>query len=41
MASGNDMKAHQATYEGFMALVKYSIPVLAVITAVVIHLISK
>ncbi|MEY4160324.1 MAG: hypothetical protein RLZZ136_945 [Pseudomonadota bacterium] len=40
MATGNDIKANQATYDGFMGLVKISIPVLAVITAVVIKLIA-
>lgn len=40
MASGNDMKAHEGTYEGFMTLLKFSIPVLVVITVVVIALIS-
>lgn len=40
MASGNNMKAHQGTYDGFMALIKVSIPVLVVITIVVIKLIS-
>lgn len=40
MASGNDMKAHQGTYDGFMTLIKVTIPVLAVITIVVIKLIS-
>lgn len=40
MASGNDMKAHEGTYEGFMTMLKVSIPVLVVITVVVIALIS-
>ena len=40
MASGNDMKAHAATYGGFMTLLKVAIPLLAVITIVVIALIS-
>ena len=40
MASGNDMKAHEATYGGFMTLIKYSLPVIAVITIVVILLIA-
>jgi hypothetical protein len=40
MASGNDIKANRETYEGFMGLVKISIPVLAVITIVVIKLIA-
>ncbi|MFC4294800.1 aa3-type cytochrome c oxidase subunit IV [Novosphingobium tardum] len=40
MASGNDMKAHGSTYEGFIAMVKWAIPVIAVIVVVVILLIS-
>ena len=40
MASGNDMKMHESTYGGFMALIKYSIPVIAVIVVVVILLIA-
>ena len=40
MASANDMKAHNGTYEGFISLLKVSIPVLAIITAVVIALIA-
>ena len=39
MASGNDIKASQATYEGFITLIKVSIPVLTLITALVIYLI--
>ena len=40
MASGNDLKASQATYEGFINLIKVSIPVLALITIVVLKLIA-
>ena len=40
MATGNDMKAHGATYEGFIGLIKWSIPVIAVIAVIVILLIS-
>ena len=40
MASGNDMKAHGSTYDGFIGLVKWTIPVVALITALVIFLIS-
>ncbi|MEJ6008539.1 aa3-type cytochrome c oxidase subunit IV [Novosphingobium aquae] len=40
MASGNDMKAHNSTYTSFLGMLKWAIPVLAVITAVVIALIS-
>jgi len=40
MSSANDMKAARATYEGFIGLIKVSIPVLAVIVAVVIMIIQ-
>lgn len=40
MASGNDIKAARATYEGFIGLIKVSIPVLALITALVIYLLT-
>lgn len=40
MASANDMKAHNGTYAGFLSMLKVSIPVLAIITAVVIALIA-
>lgn len=40
MASGNDMKAAKATYEGFIGLIKWSVPLTALITAVVIVLIQ-
>jgi hypothetical protein len=41
MASGNDMKFHNATYDGFLTLLKWSTPFIIVIAAVVIFLISK
>ncbi|MEP7221042.1 MAG: aa3-type cytochrome c oxidase subunit IV [Novosphingobium sp.] len=40
MASGNDMKAAEATYGGFVSLIKYSIPAIAIIAAIVIKLIA-
>ena len=40
MTTGNDMHAHGATYEGFIALLKWSIPVIAVISTLVVLLIS-
>ena len=40
MASGNDMKAHGATYSGFITLIKWSIPIVAITTALVLILIS-
>lgn len=41
MASGNDMKFHNSTYSGFLSLLKWSAPVIAVIAAGVIFLISR
>ena len=41
MASGNDMKAHRGTYGGFVALVKWTVPILAAIGLLVIILISN
>ena len=41
MASGNDMKAHQGTYGSFIALLKWSVPILAAIGLLVIILISN
>lgn len=40
MASGNDMKAHGATYEAFIGMLKWSVPLIAVIAAVVVVLIA-
>ena len=40
MASGNDMKFHNATYGGFITLVKWSTPIIALIAAVVVVLIA-
>lgn len=40
MASGNDMKFHNATYEGFLSLLKWSTPFIILIAAVVVVLIS-
>jgi hypothetical protein len=41
MATGNDMKAHKGTYSGFIALLKWSVPVLAIIVLVVILAIAE
>lgn len=41
MASGNDMKFHNATYDGFLSLLKWSTPFIVVIAAGVIFLISR
>ena len=40
MASGNDMKAAEKTYEGFINLLKWSVPLTALITLVVVILIA-
>lgn len=40
MGSANDIKAAQATYDGFISLIKYSVPVIAVIVAFVIYIIQ-
>ena len=40
MASGNDMKAHNSTYEAFIANLKWSVPVIAVIAAIVVLVIA-
>lgn len=41
MASANDMKAAEKTYAGFIANLKWSVPVLAIITAIIVVLISN
>lgn len=40
MASGNDMKAAEKTYGGFINLLKWSVPLIAVIALVVVVLIA-
>lgn len=40
MATGNDMKAHNSTYSGFIGLVKWGTLATVLITALVILLIS-
>lgn len=40
MASGNDMKAANSTYEGFIGLVKWGSVVTALVTIFVIALIA-
>jgi Bacterial aa3 type cytochrome c oxidase subunit IV len=40
MASGNDMKAAERTYSGFIGLIKWTIPVIAVLVLLVLMLIS-
>lgn len=41
MASGNDIKAATRTYDRFIAAVKWSVPIIAVITLIIIVLISS
>jgi hypothetical protein len=41
MASGNDMKFHNATYGGFLTLLKWTTPFIAIVAAVVIVLIAR
>ena len=40
MASGNDMKAAEQTYDGFIAMVKWGSVIVAIATVVVIALIA-
>jgi len=40
MASGNDIKAAEKTYSGFVNLIKWSVPVLAVLVLIIVILIS-
>lgn len=40
MASGNDMKAHGSTYDGFIGILKWSVPLIVVIAAVVVLIIG-
>ena len=41
MANGNDLKAHETTYTGFIGLVKYGIIGTALVAAFVIFMITK
>ena len=41
MASGNDMKAAESTYSGFLTLVKWAVVAVAIIAAVVVALIAS
>ena len=40
MASGNDMKAAEASYSNFITLVKWGTPIVALIALVVVILIA-
>lgn len=41
MASGNDMKAHESTYTGFIGLVKWGSILTVLVTAFVIYKIAS
>ena len=41
MESANDMKAHSKTYSSFIGMLKWTVPLLAVITLIVVILISE
>lgn len=41
MASGNDMKAHESTYIGFIGLVKWGSILTVLVTAFVIYMIAS
>ena len=41
MASGNDMKAHGSTYESFIGLLKWAVPVIAIIGIGVVFIIAS
>jgi hypothetical protein len=38
--AGNDMKAASATYDGFIGMLKWAVPLIAVIAAVVVLIIA-
>ena len=40
MASGNDMKAHASTYDSFIGLLKWTLPLIALISAIVVLIIA-
>ena len=41
MASGNDLKAHESTYTGFVGLVTWAIIATGLVAAFVIFMITK
>ena len=41
MSSANDIKSAKATYHSFIGLIKISVPIIAIIAAVVVKLISS
>lgn len=40
MGSANDMQAHEKTYSGFVGMLKWSVPLIAVATLLIIFIIS-
>lgn len=41
MASANDMKAAERTYDSFIALLKWAVPLIAIIAMVIVTLIAS
>ena len=41
MDSANDMKAHSKTYGSFIGMLKWSVPLIAILTLLVVILISE
>lgn len=41
MADGNDLKAHEGTYTGFLGMAKWGVIAVALVAAFVIFMISK
>ena len=41
MDSANDRKAHEKTYGSFIGMLKWSVPLLAVITVVIVLMIAS
>lgn len=40
MATGNDMKAHGSTYDAFIGMLKWSVPVIALAALIVVFIIA-
>ena len=41
MASGNDMKAHASTYDSFIGLLKWTVPLTAITAFIVVLIIAS
>ena len=41
MGSANDYKAHNGTYSGFIGMLKWAVPLVAVIALIVVLLIAE